>query len=72
MSTWKAERSRVASLTRSRAADDPDLLDARRRLKTERLAERIREVVDSAPPLTDEQRTRLAGLLSPYVGGDAA
>lgn len=61
--SWTQERARVASLTRSRPPDDPDLADARRALKTERLADYIRRVVDEAPPLTNEQRDRLAILL---------
>jgi len=61
--SWTAERARVASLTRSRPADDPDLIEARRNLRAERLAKAIRETVDAAPPLTDEQRGRLAALL---------
>lgn len=61
--SWTQERARVASLSRSRSADDPDLLDARRNLKTERLAEAITRTVDAAPPLTPEQRERLAVLL---------
>ncbi len=61
--SWTAERARVASLTRSRPADDPDLIEARRALRAERLAEAIRRTVAEAPPLTDEQRARLAALL---------
>lgn len=61
--SWTEHRARVASLTRSRASDDPDLLNARRALKEERLAEYIRELVDTAPPLTTVQRDRLAVLL---------
>lgn len=61
--SWTAERARVASLTRSRPADDPDLLNARRDLRAERLAVHIAKVVSEAPPLTDEQRDRLAVLL---------
>lgn len=63
--SWTAERARVASLTRSRTPDDPDLIDARRRLKAERLSDYIQRVVDDAPPLTNEQRTHLAALLAP-------
>ncbi len=63
MSTWMHERAKVASLTRSRPADDPDLLDARRNLRTERLADYITRTVDAAPPLTADQRDRLALLL---------
>ena len=63
------ERARVASLTRSRTADDPELVAARRNMRTERLADYIKRVVDAAPPLTPAQRDRLALLLR---GGDAA
>lgn len=56
-------RAQVASLTRSRPTDDPDLLTARRNLRAERLAEHITASVEQAPPLTAEQRERLAGLL---------
>ncbi len=70
--SWTTERARVASLTRSRPADDPDLLDARRKLRTERLADHIAAVVDASPPLTVEQRDRLALLLRDGGGSDAA
>jgi len=67
--SWTAERARVASLTRSRTADDPDLVEARRNLKAERLAEHIASVVNEAPPLSAAQRSRLAAL---FESGDAA
>ncbi len=67
MSTWTQERARVASLTRSRKPDDPELVTARRNLKTERLADYITRTVDAAPPLSAAQRDRLALLLR---GGD--
>lgn len=63
MSTWKQERARVASLSRSRTADDPDLIAAQDRLKAARLEVYIARVVDAAPPLSPEQRDRLAVLL---------
>lgn len=56
-------RGRVAALERSRTKDDPDLINARRALATEGLAEHIARVVAAAPPLTAEQRDRLAVLL---------
>lgn len=65
MSTWTSERARVASLSRSRPADDVDLVQARRNLRAERLAAHVAEVVAEAPPLTDEQRARIAALLAP-------
>lgn len=61
---WPTERARVAALSRSRDANDPDLKAARRDLRAAKLEEHIQKVVDEAPPLTDEQRVRLAGLLS--------
>lgn len=57
------ERARVASLTRSRSEDDPDLLDARRNLATERLAAIIASTVAAAPPLSADQKERLSALL---------
>jgi hypothetical protein len=60
---WTTERARYAALTRSRPADDPDLIDARRNLRAARLEDAIRAAVAAAPPLTDEQRTRLAAIL---------
>lgn len=61
--SWTTDRARVASLTRSRAADDPDLIDARRKLREAKLAEHIAHAVDAAPPLTPEQIDRLSALL---------
>ncbi len=68
--TWTAERARVASLSRSRTDDDPALIGARRDLKAARAEDYVRKLVESAPPLTEEQRSRLALLLRP--GGEAA
>ncbi|TFV67720.1 hypothetical protein E4P40_24005 [Blastococcus sp. CT_GayMR20] len=72
--SWTQERARVASLTRSRPADDPDLVGARRNLAAARLEEHIRQVVAVAPPFTLEQRDRLATLLraAPSDSGGAA
>jgi hypothetical protein len=61
------ERARVAALSRSRTPDDPELLDARRNMRTESLAAHIARVVAEAPPLTAEQRDRLALLLRPVA-----
>ncbi len=63
MSTWTHERAKVASLSRSRTSDDPDLVAARRDLRAARAEDYIRKLVDAAPPLSDEQRDRLALLL---------
>lgn len=66
--SWTSERARVASLSRSREADDPDLINARRNLKAARLSDYIKRVVAEAPPLSAEQRSHLAGL---FDGGAA-
>ena len=64
MTAWTHERARIASLTRSLAASDPELVAARQNLKELRLAEQIRKVVGTAPSLSDEARSRLALLLT--------
>lgn len=64
-----AARARANALKRYRPVDDPVVKAAERDLRVERLAEYIERVVDAAPPLTPEQRDRLALLLR---GGDAA
>jgi len=61
--SWTSERARVASLSRSRTADDPDLLAARLNLRAERLAAHVAKVVGEAPALTPAQRDRIAVLL---------
>ena len=66
--SWTTERARVASLSRSRTPDDPDLVAARRNLRAARLEDYIRRTVDAAPPLTAEQRDRLAVLLRGEAG----
>lgn len=60
---WRSPRGRVAALSRSRTADDPDLQGARRDLRAARLADYITRTVAEAPPLTADQRDTLATLL---------
>lgn len=67
--SWTHERARIASLSRSRTPDDPELIDARQKLRTERAADYIKRTVDAAPPLTSAQLNKLRLLLG---GGDAA
>lgn len=66
-----SKRGRLNALRRYRTDDDPDVLDAARDLRAARLEDAITRAVESAPPLTDEQRRRLAGLLGGGAG-DAA
>lgn len=56
-------RGRVAALTRSRSADDPELVEERRKLNAASLEDHIRRVVDAAPKLTADQVEHLAAIL---------
>ena len=64
--TWTQTRAKIAATKRR----DPgaDVTNLQVQLKAERLADHVRRVVDSAPPLTPEQRARIAALLR---GGEA-
>jgi hypothetical protein len=78
LSEWTHYRARVAALSRVRPPDDSELLEARRLLDQARPGLRatrdvyIQRLVDSAPLLTDEQRDRIAALLRPSGGSNAA
>ena len=72
--TSRSEQARVAALSRcvrtgERPADDPALADAKRNFKALRAEEYITRVLSEGPPLTDQQRTRLADL---FRAGGAA
>ena len=56
-------RAKVAGLSRDRASDDPELVDARRDLRAAKLEAHVQKVLADAPPLTPEQRDRIATLL---------
>lgn len=56
-------RARVAALSRDRKPNDPELIDARQSLKAARLEDHVARAIADAPPLTDEQRGRIAALL---------
>jgi hypothetical protein len=58
-------RARVAALPRSRTADDPELIDARRDLAAAKLAAYVKRVVAEAPPLTPAQVDELTLLFRP-------
>lgn len=62
-------RGKIAALSRSRRPDDPDLVEARRELRAAKLECHIQRVLSEAPPLSDEQKVRIAGLLR--AGGAA-
>ena len=67
--SWTHTRSQIA-LTK-KADPSADVTELRRQLRAEKLEDYIRRTVDAAPPLTVEQRTRLAGILvRPIPTGD--
>lgn len=53
------KRNRVAALSRSRADDDPEFIDAKRDLAVAKIEAAITRIVDDAPPLTDAQVAHL-------------
>lgn len=63
MSTWTKERSRLARLHQTHAPDSSEVQDARRDFAAARLEDHVARVLADAPPLTDEQRDRIAALL---------
>jgi hypothetical protein len=58
---WTHTRAKIAHTLRH--DPDADVTELRRQLKAERLEEHVRRIVDAAPPLTGEQRARLAAIL---------
>lgn len=56
---------RVAALSRSRRADDPELVAAQTALHAANIAAYVEKIVADAPPLTDEQRE---AVLAAFVG----
>lgn len=58
-SDWRHERAVIAATDRHRP-DDPDLAAHRERLRAAKAAFDIARIVESAPPLTLEQRSALA------------
>jgi hypothetical protein len=65
-------RAQVAASKRHHGADDPRSIQAASVLRETMLAEHIQRIVDSAPPLSAEQRNRLAVLLLGASGGGHA
>ena len=61
-------RGKHAVLTRHRGPGAPETVEAARDYRAEVLAEHVRKVVDGWPPLTAEQRDKIAALLRPRSG----
>lgn len=58
-----SRRGRLNAMQRHHGADDPRVIELRRETRAEALARHVAKVVDEAPPLTAEQRNRIAALL---------
>lgn len=73
--TPAAMRARIGRASRAAARNPSDVRarneadEARRDYRAAQLAEYIQRTVDAAPPLTAEQRARLARILAPTVSG---
>lgn len=68
----RRKRAVLAALERHHS-DQPARIDAARAdLRAATLEAHIRQVVDQFPPLSPEQRARLAALLSPGGGADGS
>jgi hypothetical protein len=61
-------RAREAALKRHRKADDPDVLAAVAERRCIAAEGYIRQLVAEAPPLTKDQRIRIAALLRSSTG----
>ena len=56
-------RAKVGALSRDRATDDPEYIEARRALAAANLESAVLKAITNGPPLTDEQRSRIAEIL---------
>lgn len=67
--SWTHHCARIAAIKRHHP--DADTTDAERDLKAARAEEYIRALVETFPPLTGEQKARLAALLRQPTTDDA-
>jgi len=63
------KRARVASLSRSRSSDDPELVSARTDLAASVIESHVRKIVASAPPLTPAQRDAILAAFAGFNAG---
>lgn len=69
--TAEQRRQRAVIAARSRHNPDDPQIEARRELRALTVEEYVKRVVDEFPPLTDEQRSKIAALLRPSTDSDA-
>ena len=63
-STFNALRAKYGGLIRDRAPDDPELVDTKHAMQAEALVAAVEKAMRKAPPMTDDLRQRIIGLLS--------
>ena len=61
---FEAFRAKYGGLVRDRAPDDPELLDTKHAMQAEALVVAVEKALRKAPPMSDELRQRIIGLLS--------
>ena len=66
--TWRTERARLGLQTRIGAPAE-EITETRRRMRALQLEEHVLRVLGGSPPLSEEQRERIADLLR--AGGGA-
>ncbi len=59
----------IGAIEKHNGPTDGRLPGLRRDLRAEQLCEYVSKIVSQAPPLTDEQRAKIAALLRPTGGG---
>ncbi|APE15702.1 hypothetical protein BOH72_11210 [Mycobacterium sp. WY10] len=66
--SWTKARSDLGHAAKAFGPDHPKTIEARRNFRAEKLADHVRKVVAEAPPLTQEQRDRIAAILRGGAG----
>jgi hypothetical protein len=67
--SWGPARGKLARYSQDLPADHPLLGELRRDIRAGRAEDYIQNLLKTAPPLTDQQRTHLAELLRPVRDG---
>ena len=62
--TWTSTRARVASLTRSRPSNDPELVEARQQLAALNIKRYAEKIMAEAPPLSVDQVNAITSALT--------
>jgi hypothetical protein len=66
--TWTKVRSEYANLARTHDPSDPQMVEKRLELRALKLEDHVTRVLAQAPPMTSEQRDRIAALLRVGAG----